>query len=711
MKTYLYFTSLKMEKDLQETQETPYFKQDSINMKSKSNNKLNNKKAFNTSFEIEDSSNNKSKSKKSFYTNSVKASSNKESNVLIGNNYNNSQTKQVNMHNNSNNKFNDYNENTSLLDKKSSTTKFTLQNNFNKDNNNNSITNPYYDYINPDAPNIKELNHELNEINNNNKNFPQSSNFFNQTTKENTVISSLHNNNSNNNNNEEDIHESYSFKNLIISILVIGGSIIFAQVASLIRYSMLFIFVRKDGIEEVAAVSTVTSVYSIITFGTSWALTQGYGFKCSEYFAAKEYIKLGRLTNKAYFLNLVIGVFLGLFLALTIAPIFSLLIDDAKTIKNIDILYKILALSTPFQFLQMVLTRYYLAINNTIALVISVIFSVIVQLVFSFILVNGFGWVSSGIATSFVLGTLACSLYLEISYRYFNPYPDMLLPFDFSDIKKGFWAFIKYSFPLFILLFLTSISFDFLPFLTFLISKEAYPVYGVILNLLSFSYIFAEAIAAGNNVLLNKAIGEKVQQYFLKIIMSTVLIITIYLIIAFFVLLFFYNVLISAFTTVESVKQDTSDMKFWFMICLIVFSYQALIAESLTAMGDENFPIITLIIGRFLLTAGFSVLFAKGFKWGNNSVIIALNIGQLMVLVANIFRLYYILRRDRDFAHDSSFDNGSKNDINMENVNPENEDNENNENDYDVHNAGNNENAEDDEFSTNTETNKSIKNN
>lgn len=443
--------------------------------------------------------------------------------------------------------------------------------------------------------------------------------------------------------NKDYTDENYSYKNMSKSLLWLGGTMVFTQISSMIRYSLLFIFVRNYGLDETAAVSTITSLYSIITFGTSWAFSQGYGFKAAEYFGKKEFTELGKITNKAIFLNTSIGIFLGLLLSLLAKVFFSAFISDQKTLENVDVIFKSIGLSTPLQFYLMVFTRYLLAIGHITPLYIGTLLSILVQLLFLFIFISKLGWVNLGIGFSFTLGTLSYTAYFYYIFYYKNRYPQTILKFSFCEALNGQWEFFKYSLPLFGLLFLSYITYDLLPLLTFLVSTETFAAYGVILTLFSFLVVFADSIAVGNNIIINQAIGEKKTEFIHRSVVITLAIITVYLIIAIILILVFYHNLISLLTSVSSVTAITDRMKIVFLINCFVYCYLPIFTESVNAVGDGMFPLYTVVGGRFIVTLGMSFALIKLWNLGPSSILISFASGNAVIILLNSFRLYQIL--------------------------------------------------------------------
>lgn len=507
-----------------------------------------------------------------------------------------------------------------------------------------------------------------------NSNKPSDSSVTNAVTRPN--LTNPNNNNNTENKTDDDNEKShlsqkststvdeYSYKSTIFKIFKIGGSIIFAQLLGLIRYTLLYVFSRQYGLAVLTAVSTVTSLFSIITFGISWAFSQGYGFKASEYAGAQEYSKLGRLTNKAMFINIVIGTVLAILLAFCSKSIFSAFITDAETLSNIQSIFSSISLCTPLQFIQMVQLRYFLAIGYTSPLIIAAICGTIGELIALFIIVQLIGSVSFGLGLSFAIGQGVLVGYNAYVFFFNNPSPASRLPWDIKDITNGMWNFVKYTIPLFTLIFLTYISYDLVPFLAFTISESAFATYGLIFTMLSFAIIFAEAIAAANNVLLNKAIGQKIEGYFFKIIYSTGIIILIYLLITIPIFIGTYHHLVGFFTTVEKAKTEAYSLKFWFIIAQTLLCFHPFISESITALGDEYFPIYTLIAGRFIFSVGLTLLMTKVWSLGVSSILISFSIGQLVILLVNSYRLYSLVSEITQTFHlnliTTTYDNNKK---------------------------------------------------
>ncbi len=75
--------------------------------------------------------------------------------------------------------------------------------------------------------------------------------------------------------------------------------------------------------------------------------------------------------------------------------------------------------------------------------------------------------------------------------------------------------------------------------------------------------------------------------------------------------------------------------------------YQSYIAEVLSAIGGENYSLITNLVGRILLTCSISLICIYVFKLEFKSILIGVIMGQLLTLLANIGYYIYLLLYDR----------------------------------------------------------------
>lgn len=517
-----------------------------------------------------------------------------------------------------------------------------------------------------------EVEMNQNKVKNDN-NFNNISNQFRKSTSKNDLIDNKLNESSKNNSKEllnandknsseekEKIvikdnnyyDEKYGFSSVSLQIISLGGSLLFAQLIHSLRYLILFYFTRDYGLSQVAALTAVTTLISITSFGMSWALSQGYGFKSSELYGAKNYHELGRVTNKALFLNICAGIILGIILAFSGEPIFSLLVDDKEALRRINILFKLVSISIPFQFGIMVRCRYFLSIGYLLPLYISLSASILVEIICLAITLKGFAWLSYGEGFSFVIGTLSVCVWLEIIYLYKNPIPEVVVEISFSDIFDNFCTFFKFSLPLFILIFLTSISYELMSFLALLFGEESYSTYGVIGNLIGLSFIFSESVAGANNILINQALGEGNRFAFKRILRTSFILITIFVVFTTLIFILLYKNIILLFTKDPAVENLCQSLLFWVLVNNALLSFHAIIAETITAIGDENFPIYTMLGGRYIITVGMTFLLYSTTNIGLSIVLISSSIGQMTTIVINIFKLLSTLKEQGDLIEE-----------------------------------------------------------
>jgi len=241
------------------------------------------------------------------------------------------------------------------------------------------------------------------------------------------------------------------------------------------------------------------------------------------------------------------------------------------------------------------------------------------------------------------MGNLVMFLTNLYVYLYKNPHPEVLVPIKLSCIIDGLWEYIKYSLGPALLIFLSILSIQIIPFLAILLGDKVFSTYSILQTILNMSYMFTEPIAAANNILINYAIGERNMKKVIKILYACFILITIYsLFISILLLLWDYE-LYGIFTNVDSVKHIAHSLKAYFIVVSFFVAYHCFILESLTALGEKAFPIYSVLIGRYALTIGLGLIFIKSVGMGAKSIFISMIIGQGVIIIANGVYMFIVL--------------------------------------------------------------------
>jgi Na+-driven multidrug efflux pump len=493
--------------------------------------------------------------------------------------------------------------------------------------------------LNGSLENRLEVNHQSFEIDH-----EQKVNKNNRTNKSLNTTSDLGESQEFNYKNEEIVLlEIPSYFDLFTRLSKIAVSICYSMIIMDLRVTSLYIFTKEYGIDVVEALSSLIGVYVIMVFGFSWAFNQGYGFLSAQHASNKNYTEIGHLTNKAFFINVVLGCIFSFIMFFFMGPIFSSVLTNANSIRHLDVIFKALSLGVPLHLMQTVLLRYFCAVDHTGTLIYASTFAFITQLVSLFITVYLMKWVDVGIGLSFTLGNFAMFLTNFYIYLYKNPHPEVLIPFKLSEVLEGLWSYIQYSVGPALLIFLTLLSYQIVPFLAIMLGDTIFSTYGILQTILNLSYMFTEALAAASNILVNYAIGERNMKKLIRILVSCGILITIYTIIISVLLIFFDYELYGIFTNVTSIRVIAHSLKVYFIVVSLFIAYHSFILETLTALGEKLFPIYSVLFGRYLVIIGFSLLFIKYFDMGAKSIFISIIIGQGIIIIANTIYIYAIL--------------------------------------------------------------------
>lgn len=437
--------------------------------------------------------------------------------------------------------------------------------------------------------------------------------------------------------------DEFTYGKTLVKLISIAGSMVFNFIILVIRYFLLFIFSRNAGFNQLEALGAVIPTYSILTFGASWSLTQGYGFKSSMYAGTREYRNLGLITNKAVFYSLAVGLVLFSIIFFFGGPFFDFILGNQVAVDKISIMLKYISISTPFQFWLMVSNRYFCAAMTPLPLLIGAVIGLAVEVIALLVLVYSMGLINVGIGLSFTLGTLAVVIYNLLNFIYNNPNPEAIVPFKLNETFDGLWRFIVYSMPIGLIVFFSMISLDLFPFLALMVNETVFASFGVIENIFLMTYEFGEAMALSTNIQLNIAKATNNIKYIKTILLASMTIIGSYLLLVSFLLLFFYQDLLSLYTTVSEVITFLSQIQVYFILCQIMLTLHSTLSESISSLGHVYYPLITLFSGRYLIAIVLSVILVKTTSLGGISMILAFFVGLVLTNVANIVKLLLIL--------------------------------------------------------------------
>ena len=442
--------------------------------------------------------------------------------------------------------------------------------------------------------------------------------------------------------------DEFSFSSTLLKLLKIGGSMVVSFMIMEFRYILLFIFCRNYGLAQLEALAAVIPFYSTMTIFTSWSSTQGHGFKASEFAAAKEYRNLGLITNKALFFNLSIGLLMFIVIFFVGGPLFSLILNNPEADEKINTIFKFISIGTPFQFWQMVSNRYFCATMKPIPLLIGSIIGLITQVLFLLIFVHFMDLPEFGVGMAFSLGTLALVGFNIYNFIYMNPNPEAVVVFRFDETLDNIMEFIWYSIPLGLIVFLSMISLDLMPFLSLIAGQEAFAAYGAIEAILIITYTFGEAMALSNNVQLNFAKATKNFKYINTILLGTLTILSVYVLVLSIILIFLFEEIVSLFTSITSVIDIIVQMKVVFIFCQIMMTFHSTLSESISSLGNNIFPLSSLFIGRYVIVICFSFFLYHVCNLGASSVLIALLIGLTSTNIVNAVFLWFQIKEIRE---------------------------------------------------------------
>lgn len=446
--------------------------------------------------------------------------------------------------------------------------------------------------------------------------------------------------------------EDCTFWRTVLKLLKIGGAMIISYFLAITRYFMLFLFCRNSGIAQLEALGSVIPAFSILTFGISWSCTQGYGFRSSQLAASKEWRNLGILTNQALVYNLTVGMIMFFLLFFGGGPFFSLVLTNKEAVEKVDIIFKYISISTPFQFWQMVSNRYYVAAFTPFPLLLGSILGFIVQIISLLIFVTWLELPDIGVGLSYSFGTISLVIFNVLNFIYCNPNPQAIVNFNWRETLDGLGELIIYSIPLGMIVFLSMISLDLFPFLGIIISDETFAAYGVIESVLVLTYVFGETMALSCNVQLNFAKATRNYSYIKTILWGNIFILLIYVGFTTILLLSVFDIFIKLYTTVQEVVDMIIGIKIIFILCQILLVFHSTFSESLSSLGHVYYPIITLFIGRYFLVVGLTFFLVNFTDFGYKSVIISLFFGLVFTSVANAIKIILVVKEVENTKED-----------------------------------------------------------
>lgn len=434
-----------------------------------------------------------------------------------------------------------------------------------------------------------------------------------------------------------------SYLNISSQIIRIGFAIMFSMIITDARQLLLLVFSKNYGISMIEALSSFTTVYNILVFGLAWALSQGYGFIAAQYASSKDYVSLGKLTNKVLFINFFLGIMFGLFSFFLLAPIFATILSNPEAIKHINYLWKYFSIGITPHMLQVVLLRYFCAVEKNSTLIYASVVSLVTQVIFMLIFILGFNDIDLGVGLSFSLGNYGLLATNLIIYLKYNPYPEVLIKPTFKDIFEGMLSYILYALGPGSIIFLNIFSYQISTLLATIQSDKVYATMGLLQNALNFTFLINEAVTSAGNVLINFSIGEKNKKKLVKSFLITFIFIFMYTFVVCILLVFFNYNIYSIFTNSYTVLNEAKKLNKLFVILFFLFAFHNLLSETLTALGEKLIPNLTTILGRYIIVIGLSLILIKVFNYGDSSIYLASIVAQIIITALNSGYIVYIL--------------------------------------------------------------------
>lgn len=443
------------------------------------------------------------------------------------------------------------------------------------------------------------------------------------------------------------MEDNFSFTNKLLNTFYLLVVFLLIDIKDIIIY----LFIKKDDSDPSLdednkerlftinkAFAKLSILYHIIFNVVPYSLTQGLASKAAEFYASKNYYTLNIMVNKSLFTALVSAILLSFLLVFFFGPYLALLSDEKQIMSDISTMFLWLSLGTLFGYVQIVTVRYLNAIDKAYVSFIASITGLLTQIVFLIPFNQTENISPFSIAMSMNLNNIVTCAIQHFYILIFNPIEQVQISFS-DGVLDDYFNYFKFILYIGLVVFIPIISLDGCYYLGLIRDDDTFIVLNYSVMILIASYFLFSGMTSASNIVISYAIGLKLYSNIRKCFYDSFIIFTFANIILSVSLIIAYDSIGLFFTQKEKYLVLLNDYKIYFIISLILINYHTLINETLTVIGDIKVSLLSLFVGRVVLTAIFAIILFKATNLKGECVFIGFIAGQSVTMIINFVYL------------------------------------------------------------------------
>lgn len=477
--------------------------------------------------------------------------------------------------------------------------------------------------------------------------------------------SKFHNQSNNiiNENPNDEVNEMINSNSSIAkNIIIFSLEMLVVLLIECFNDDIAFLFLRNKKTSIIEAFSSICVILDILKNALPLALTQGYSFLISKLFSNKCHKEINILTCKMLFILIIVGSIVGLSIATYFGPLISLGFYGKKTSSEFIYMMRWVSIGIPFSIIKIGFSKYLFSLNLGYIATISSLFSLLIQIGFSFLLVVHFEIIEFGIMMSINLGAFISFFTQFIYIFYISEYSDKLKEdftflFSLNEISKFLIYLIKMGGIVFISIF----SFISISFLGLLLNDFDYSILNTLSLLLMLFFMFSDSLTAACNVMVNYCIGEKQILPIKRIFFISLLILTISTVTFTIIINFVFKGIISLYVDKSKFENSASKYKLQFMITMFIYSYQSIFSELASALRGEVFSTIIISV-KYLMSIVVGITLVKVLNYSIYGILNGMIVGQIFFTLCFCYYFYLLFENDslilkKRLINENDFDN------------------------------------------------------
>lgn len=381
-------------------------------------------------------------------------------------------------------------------------------------------------------------------------------------------------------------------------------------------------------------------IYNFIINFSVQIITSSFELEARKEYLSKNLLQLNIIYVKSIGIGLIFGLFLSIFLFIFLVFISEYLIFDIfkqgyiKEFLYIGIFYPVLhiLLSISLKFLYIH--------ENVLIFSFFLMNKVLVFIIFNYIFIYKLHIGLKGLALSFVFtNSLTLTVvFIYNSYQYIS-FPNMIMTLICPSTYLNVYNFLYKSFTYSVFYYFSSLSFDILIILPYLIDTLNSTTFLILYSIYKVLLSFTEGLAHSCHVLTNFSLynnnPEATKAYFVYSILVNSLITKLFSFITF--ILVSYNISYSIIYD-SLIANEISKSEHCFCLALILHSISKLFVSYFLCSQSRLLFILTYLIHAFLFNFPISLCLCYYFQLGTIGIFLSLSFSYLVLFA---FLVYY----------------------------------------------------------------------